>query len=150
MNHIIHTTGYLAHLVTMFKEHFVLKFLFALSIPIITFFFDVNNAQLIYALIVLMTLDMITGTMVAIKQGNFKSRKSFYTPVKFFVYLALVSASYQLEIALGGYSVLFVDEIMIGFLALTEFFSLMENAGNLGYKTPHKLLGNLKNIKDKM
>lgn len=118
------------------KATFVILFMFLL---------DMDNIEKIYALFVLMALDMATGVSGAwIRKEIITSKLAYRTPIKFLVYTLMIMAGALLEKTVGvdvG-----ADEAIIIFLGATEFISILENFGKIGFKTPNKLLNTIKEI----
>lgn len=109
------------------------------------FLFDIDNVEKIYALFVLMALDMATGVAGAwVKKEIVTSKLAYRTPIKFMVYTFMIIAGSLLEKTVGidvG-----ADESIIIFLSATEFISVLENFGKMGFRTPNKLLNSIKEI----
>lgn len=142
---------YLDHIKAIFLSlaHFVeIKLVGAFAWGIYTFLFgfDLNAAML--ALIALMVFDLLTGTAAAAMDGGegISSRRAAKTPIKFGVYLTLVSAAHLTDSAVFG--VFYIQETMVAFLALTELISIIENAAKMGYGVPSGLLSRLKSMRD--
>ncbi len=107
--------------------------------------FDPSKGAEMTAVFILIMIDFLTGVGAA-KYVNeqIKSAKIFRSGVKVLTYFGMISAGYLLETSIG-YNV-GADEILIAFLAATEFISIMENMGKLGFKTPKKLLNVVEDI----
>lgn len=114
-------------------------------VVIALFLLDIDNIEKMYALFVLMALDMATGISSAwVKKEIITSKLAYRTPIKFVVYTSMIIAGALLEKTIGvdvG-----ADESIIIFLAATEFISILENFGKIGFKTPNKLLNSIKEI----
>ena len=109
--------------------------------------FDISKEPALIAIFFLIIIDFLTGVAAAKKTGiQVRSAKIFRTATKLLTYFGMISAGYLLEKSIG-YN-LGADDIMIIFLAATEFISIMENVGKLGYKTPNKLLNVVENLRD--
>lgn len=109
------------------------------------FLFGDFHTQGIIAVVMLMTFDTILGLMATYYEGNaITSRKFSRVIQKGIVYLIAISAGYFTDLTIG-WSV--IQTTMIGFIAVTEFISILENMGRLGYQTPKKLLNQLENFK---
>lgn len=127
-------------------EHFLeLKVFFAVAL---LFLFDIDNLPKIYALFALIAFDLITGVLNAHKRGEvITSRLIYRTPIKLAVYAMLISTAALLEKSIGHD--VGADEMMIIFLGATEFISIVENFGKLGFRTPNKLLNTVKDLQGK-
>ena len=73
-----------------------------------------------------------------------KSAKIFRTAWKFALYFIVVSSGHFTEVVVG--SNMFLDETIMGFLALTELYSIFENMKKAGYETPTELLKNISSL----
>ena len=103
---------------------------------------------LLYALIAFMTIDYITGVIVAIVRRQLSSEVGFKGIAKKVMILALVAVGHILDQhVLGGGAV--CRSAVIGFYIANEGISILENAGNLGIPLPKKLIAVLQQLKDK-
>lgn len=110
------------------------------------FLFDSLLKEGMIALLVLIVFDSITAVGSAFKNGDeIKSSKVLRTAIKIAVYFLLISAGNLTEHGTNGL-ISFIDETILGFLAITELVSILENVGNMGYAIPKKLLNKLKQI----
>jgi|SRR3972149_8504349 len=149
MNHLAYSNTYIKHLIITIKDYFYQKAVISFFLPIFGFLFNVDNTKLMIALLLLVVMDFITGVISAYKNKEvITSQKCFHTPLKIFIYGILVSGGHLVEIA-TGITFLSIDELIISYLALTEFISLLENADKMGYQTPKTLLNKLRDIKKK-
>ena len=109
------------------------------------FLFGDFHTQGIVAVLMLMTFDTILGLMATYYEGAaITSRKFSRVVQKGTVYLIAISAGYFTDLTIG-WSV--IQTTMIGFIAVTEFISIIENMGRMGFQTPKKLLNQLENFK---
>lgn len=109
------------------------------------FLFGDFHTQGIIAVMMLMTFDTILGVMATYHEGQAITSRRFSRVVqKGAVYLIAISAGYFTDLTIG-WSV--IQTTMVGFIAVTEFISIMENVGRLGYQTPKKLLNQLEGFK---
>ena len=115
----------------------------AVSVAItFTFLFGDFHTQGVIAVLMLMTFDTILGVMATYSEGGaITSRKFSRVVQKGIVYFIGISAGYFVDITIG-WSV--IQATMIGFIGITEFISILENVGRMGYETPKKLLNQLK------
>ena len=103
---------------------------------------------LLYALIVFMVLDYITGVIVAITKHELSSEVGFKGIAKKVLIMALVAVGHILDAhILGGGA--FCRSAVIGFDIANEGISILENAGELGIPLPKKLIAVLKQLKSK-
>lgn len=110
-----------------------------------TFFFGDFHTQGIVAVLMLMIFDTILGVMATYYEGHpITSRKFSRVVQKGTVYFIAISAGYFADLAIGWK---LIQSTMIGFIGVTEFISILENIGRMGYQTPQKLLNQLKDFK---
>lgn len=103
---------------------------------------------LLYALIVFMVLDYITGVIVAVTKHELSSEIGFKGIAKKVLIMALVAVGHILDAhILGGGA--FCRSAVIGFYIANEGISILENAGELGIPLPKKLIAVLKQLKSK-
>lgn len=103
---------------------------------------------LLYALIVFMILDYVTGVIVAIVKHELCSEIGFKGIAKKVLIMALVAVGHILDAhVLGGGA--FCRSAVIGFYIANEGISILENAGELGIPLPKKLIAVLKQLKSK-
>lgn len=107
--------------------------------------FDPSKGTEMTAVFILIVIDFLTGVGAAkYADEQIRSAKIFRSGVKLLTYFGMISAGYLLETSIGYNAG--ADEILIAFLAATEFISIMENMGKLGFKTPKKLLNVVEDI----
>ena len=118
----------------------------ALSLVItFSFLFGEFHAQGVIAVLMLMTFDTILGVMAAYSQGEpITSRRFSRVVQKGCVYLIAISAGSFTDTTIGWHM---AQSTMIAFIAVTEFVSIIEKMGKLGYETPKKLLNQLQEFK---
>lgn len=110
--------------------------------------FGLHNGSLLIALIILIVFDLVMGITAAYMRGDpIESRRALKTASKFGVYSVLCSSAFLVEGVVPGTT--FLDNAMIAFLALTEFISIMENAGKMGFTVPQKLLNQARELQRK-
>lgn len=103
---------------------------------------------LLYALIAFMTIDYITGVIVACLGHRLSSEVGFKGIAKKVLILLLVAVGHLLDAhILGGGAV--CRSAVIGFYIANEGISILENCGAIGIPLPKKLLDVLKQLKDK-
>lgn len=141
-------TTYLKYLLVKIVKYFELKILSGFLLGTIGFLVDATQKQGMTALLMLIVIDFVSGIAVEKKRGvPIQSAKAFRSAIKTVVYFGLISAAHLSEMA-TQHVLPFLDETVLGFLAITELISVLENAGNLGFAIPQKLLNKLVDFKD--
>jgi toxin secretion/phage lysis holin len=113
----------------------------------VTFLFGNLYHQAIIAVLMLMVFDIILGMAAAIYEGQaITSRKFSRAVYKGIIYMISISAGYFLDTTLP-FDV--AQTTMIGFIASTEFISILENMGRMDMETPKKLLNQLRDFQSK-
>ena len=103
---------------------------------------------LIYALIAFMTIDYVTGLVVAWIRKELSSEIGFKGIAKKVFILSLVAVGHILDVhVLGGGAV--CRSAVIGFYIANEGISILENAGNIGLPLPKKIIEVLQQLKSK-
>lgn len=147
MDKIYETITYIAVAIKSLFDYFSVKFVLGTLYLIYSFAFDISHTKALGAVLLLVIFDFITGIAAAKISGEeIKSAKVLRSAVKTFVYLLLISGSHMFEIATQY--ILFADDMVLAFLAVTELISLIENAGKMGFAVPNKLLNKLKEYRD--
>jgi phage-related holin len=125
-------------------EQTILKVFVSLVLTFFFFFGNLNTEGVI-AVLMLICFDTVLGMMATYSEGNaFTSRKFSRIVQKSTVYFMAISAGYFTDNAIGF---ALVQATMIGFIAITEMMSVLENMARMGYETPKKLLNQLKDFK---
>ena len=110
-----------------------------------SFLFGDFHSPAIVAVLMLMIFDTALGVMATWTEGNaITSRKFSRVVQKGIVYFTSISAGYFTDITIGWN---LIQSTMIAFIAVTEFISILENMGRMGFETPKKLLNQLKDFK---
>lgn len=126
-------------------SNFVTKCIGVLSMYLIQFSFGDISHMVLSALFMLILIDFLTGIWASKMVGEeIKSAKIFRTAWKFALYFTVVSSGHFTEVVVG--SNMFLDETIMGFLALTELYSIFENMKKAGYETPTELLKNISSL----
>ena len=147
MNKLTELIAYVWTAIVSIFDYFSLKLVLGSLYLVYSFAFDVNHTKALGAVLILVMFDFITGISAAKLSGEeIKSAKVLRSAVKTFVYLLLISGSHMFEIATQY--ILFADDMILAFLAVTELISLIENAGKMGFAVPNKLLNKLKEYRD--
>jgi toxin secretion/phage lysis holin len=108
------------------------------------FLFGDFHSQAILAILMLMVFDTVLGVMATWYEGQaITSRKFSRVVQKGVVYFMSISAGYFTDQTTG---IDIVQSTMIAFIGVTEFISILENMGRMGYQTPKKLLHQLKDF----
>lgn len=103
---------------------------------------------LMYALIVFMVMDYISGVLAAIANKELSSYVGFRGIAKKVAILMLVGVGHIIDVhVLGGQAV--CRSAVLGFYIANEGISILENASELGLPLPKKLVNVLKQLKDK-
>ena len=109
----------------------------------ITFFFGNLYTQGLIAIVMLLVFDTVLGVAATYhEQQPITSRKFGRVILKGIIYLSSISAAYFADLTIP-YD--FIQATMIAFVGMTEFVSVLENIGRLGFSTPKKLLNQLNN-----
>lgn len=139
--------GYIEALLIKIFKGSVFKAFFAGVIGFFSFLYDKVYTDAMFAILLLIIFDFITGVASQKKNGHpIESAKVFRTSKKIAVYFLLVSAGFLAEKATQGVVPL-IDETLMGFLAITELVSILENVGYMGFAIPQKLLNRLNKLK---
>lgn len=144
---------YVDHLVTVFYQtkeiavslasHWLTKAILSQVAAFFALMLGRENYQVIFLLGILIIIDLITGMMSSVYNGEpIESRRAFKSATKTVVYLLFFSAAY-LTHKIVPYSD-FIKTGVLSFLALTELLSVMENLSKMGYAIPAKLLNQMK------
>lgn len=139
---------YLVSLFVKFFRGLELKMFTGLAVAALSFLFDTVYKDAMIAILILLIFDFVTGLAAVKKSGQkIESAKIFRSAIKVGVYFLLISAGRLAEISTHEL-VPIIDETVMGFLAVTELISILENAGKLGYAIPQKLLNRLEEYKN--
>lgn len=139
------TYAYIKTLIgTTVTDHLTLKTVGSVIFTVGSFLFAGLSTNALIGLIILIVIDYITGILVAKKNGVLiSSKQSLRTPVKVLVYYTMIACGHIVEFGVPA-QIQFVDDTILTFLLITEFLSILKHFGNLGYKTPSKLINNLR------
>lgn len=116
------------------------------SAIVLTFAFFFGNLyhDAVFAVVMLMVFDTVLGIWATITEGKpITSRRFSRVLIKGTVYLVSISAGYFVDLTVPGNA---VQATMIAFVSVTEFISILENAGRLGMEVPKKLLNHLRHF----
>ena len=142
----LETISYTATKTVQVVEPTSIKALAAVLLSLGFFLFGNLHWQALTAIVMLMIFDTILGVIAAVHEGDaISSSKMARVLLKGTVYLTAISAAYYADATIP---LDFIQATMIAFVGVTEFISILENIGRLGYATPNKLLNNLKDYRD--
>ncbi len=134
---------YFHDIVNTVIEPTVLKVTTAAMLTIAFLIGDFHTEGVI-AILMLLIFDTVLGVMATWYEGKSLTSQKFSRVVqKGVVYFLGISAGYFADVAIN---LQLVQASMIGFIGITEFISILENMGRLGYQTPKKLLNQLKDF----
>ncbi len=115
-----------------------IKLVIGIGLAVVHFFFDSVNVSATFAVFALLFMDSMTGVLAAYKSGTpIESHKLLRTAIKIAVYSILISAGFLSERAIPVHV---IDETIIAALAVTELYSILENAARAGYTVAARLL----------
>lgn len=110
--------------------------------------FDFSLWNGVEALGILVVFHFILGVINAARRNGWASinlTKANATPVKVVVYGILISSAFLTEKALGGVE-LYLDQMVVGFLAVAEFREIIRHAAELGYVLPKVFMDKIKSL----
>lgn len=111
---------------------------------VVLFLFGNLYHDAIIAVFMLMIIDTLFGIGATFVENKPVTSRRFARVIyKGIVYLLAISAGYFLDSTLP-FSI--AQATMVGFVGATEFISILENMGRMGYQTPKKLLNQLKDF----
>lgn len=117
-------------------------------LAIYSFLLDPINTKLYMGIAILIMFDFVTAIFATFKtKEKITSSRASRTLVKLVVYGILASASVLVDRFILEQGQIFAD-LVLGFIAVTEFISILENIGKMGYVIPTKMLEKLKSIRD--
>lgn len=140
MQKLDHIISYTSETCSALMSGFVAKCLGAIGILLFQFSYGTIGFSIVAAVILLIIIDTITGIIGAYKQKQpISSRRFFDSIVKLLLFPMIIAAASITQTALGT-TVLFLPQVVAGYLAMHEFLSIVENFGKIGYKIPQKVL----------
>lgn len=140
MQKLDHIISYTSETCSALMSGFVAKCLGAIGILLFQFSYGTIGFSIVAAVILLIIIDTITGVIGAYKQKQpISSRRFFDSIVKLLLFPMIIAAASITQTALGT-TVLFLPQVVAGYLAMHEFLSIVENFGKIGYKIPQKVL----------
>ena len=118
------------------SKMFSFKALIAFIVSVLTVGFG-SPTSLVYAVLVFMGIDYITGVIAAGVTGKLNSNAGLRGIAKKFVMLAICVVAYQVDKIAG--SGLIIRNACLYFYASNEVLSIVENAGRIGIPVPTAL-----------
>lgn len=103
--------------------------------------------NLIISLVVLMSIDYVTGLMVGFQNKNLSSQVGFKGLMKKAAMIFAIIMAVQLD-SISGSTGGFMRNAMIMYLIGLEGLSLVENFGNLGLKLPNQISAAFNQLKN--
>ena len=112
----------------------------AIGILLLQFSFGTIGFKIVFAVVLLIIIDTLTGLVGAYKQKQVISSKRFFDSVIKLIFFPMIIAAASIAQTAIGTTMLFLPQIVAGYLAMHEFLSIIENFGKIGYKIPQKIL----------
>ena len=106
-----------------------------------------GELKLIYALAILMVIDIITGISKSLKKGNLWSRKSTYGFGRKILVFLIITVANIIDTLFNLNGILVYATVV--FYILKECLSIIENYALMGGKIPELLLNTLELLKEK-
>lgn len=143
------TTNNLMSVTTVTVSNLKLKLFISGLITAYGFLFNPLKTPLYIAVGVLVVFDFLTALVAALKNREIiTSAKCSRTILKMFVYGIMISAATMADRFIIDQGQIFAD-LMLAFVAITEFISIIENVNKTGIDTPVNILKRLKSIRNK-
>ena len=113
-----------------------------------TFVFLVGEIDIaLVSLLIVMTLDYVTGVLSAFYKKELSSKIGFKGLLKKMFYLVIIALSVRIDILMGETNL--IRTFVIYYFVANDGLSILENAGELGIKLPKKLFDALDQLKEK-
>ena len=110
-------------------------------LSVMFFFFSEMYTEGLVAILMLMIIDTVLGVISAKKNNHEITSKRFMNAVyKGMIYFTAIASGHFADATIPFH---IIESSMIAFVGVTEFTSVIENMGKMGYKTPKKLLNQL-------
>ena len=129
-------------------EHVLDIRLWSASIGAVLGNFIGGNDGLLYALIVFVVVDYITGVLCAVVEKNLASSIGFRGIFQKVMIFLLVGIANVLDTKILGAGAMLRSAVIFFYVA-NEGISIMENAGRMGLPVPEKLKGVFRQLHDK-
>lgn len=124
----------------------ILKSISTIVLTIIGYLFGEIDG-LMYALLTVIIIDYITGTICAIVNKKLCSKIGFRGILKKISILVIVSVSQIIDVSILSDSGILRSSV-IAFYIINESISILENSSNIGIPLPKKLKSVLSQLKD--
>ena len=119
-----------------------------ISFLLTTFVFFLGEFDIaLVTLIVVMSLDYITGVISAYYNKKLSSKVGFKGILKKFFYLIIIALSVRIDKLVGSNEL--IRTFVIYYFVANDGLSIIENAGEIGIKLPNKLIEALEQLKNK-
>ena len=129
-------------------EHVLDIRLWSASIGAVLGNFIGGNDGLLYALIVFVIVDYITGVLCAVVENNLASSIGFRGIFQKVMIFLLVGIANVLDTKILGAGAMLRSAVIFFYVA-NEGISIMENAGRMGLPVPEKMKGVFRQLHDK-
>ena len=129
-------------------EHVLDIRLWSASIGAVLGNFIGGNDGLLYALIVFVVVDYITGVLCAVVEKNLASSIGFRGIFQKVMIFLLVGIANVLDTKILGAGAMLRSAVIFFYIA-NEGISIMENAGRMGLPVPEKMKGVFRQLHDK-
>ena len=135
------------HKVAVIFEPTLIKFVGGALLSLLFFFFGELYTQALIAVLALMVIDTMLGVIASKYEGETITSRRFRHgfAAKAIIYFTAISAAYFADLTIP---ITVIQTTMIAFVGISEFISILENMGRLGYNTPQKLLNQLRTYRD--
>lgn len=111
-----------------------------------TFVFLVGGIDIaLVSLLIVMTLDYITGVLSAFYNKELSSKVGFKGILKKVFYLVIIALSVRIDNLMGQDNI--IRTFVIYYFVANDGLSILENAGELGIKLPKKLYEALEQLR---
>lgn len=138
------TFMYIIEKATAVFEPNLLKVVISSILSVFFFFFGNLYTDALSAILMLMLIDAVLGVWASKLEGRAITSSRFADSVKKgIVYFIAISAGYFADLTVPYDA---IQATMVGFVGVTEFISVLENTGRMGYQTPKKLLNQLRDF----
>lgn len=102
---------------------------------------------IMYALLIFMSMDYVTGVAVAVRQKKLSSEVGFWGLVRKCCIVLLVGVADIIDVNVIGTGDIFRTAIALYYIG-NEGVSLLENIGSLGVDLPKRLIGVLEQLRN--
>lgn len=138
--------AYITSKTALIAEPTTIKIGLSVFLSVLFFFFGNLYTEALVAIMMLMLIDTVFGMAATYHEGNpITSRRFSRALLKGIVYFSAISAGYFADLTVPFNA---IQGTMIAFVGVTEFISILENIGRMGYQTPKRLLNQLKDFKN--